>query len=249
VIRSRADQAVISPGHGPAPFEVQLQQFIGLCQVQAVAAGQGRAFLDECAARLVQALPFPRSCAEFLMLRSVLVEFAARALQASGIDRASALFPLVRLEPPNGDLANAFLRCLRAVVAPQRAAPIPLGRVRVDRAMSVIAARLSDPELSAGSIAAAIGVSEPYLAKLLHAHYKCGFRAVLRRARLEAARARLEHSLDRIKEIATSVGYASTSQFDRDFRRAYHHTPGHYRRQQYDGPAARAAAAGRPEQT
>ena len=81
-----SDQAVMSPRLGSRPFDVALQRFIGLCQVHAVAAGQGRGSLDDCAARLVEALPFPRSCAEFLMLRSVLVEFAARALLASGLD-------------------------------------------------------------------------------------------------------------------------------------------------------------------
>lgn len=243
-MRSRRDQALTSARHGSSPFDVELQRFIGISQVLAATPGQGHGSFEDCAARLVEALPFPRSCAEFLMLRSVLVEFAARALQVSGMDRCDALLTLVQLPPPHGDLGGTFLRCLRAAVAPPPPPPIALGRLRVDRAMSVITSRLANPALSAGSVAATIGVSESYLAKLLHTHCKCGFRALLRRARLEAARVRLVHSLDRIKEVAASVGYSSTSQFDRDFRRAYQLTPGHYRRQQHDAIAGSRGSRG-----
>jgi AraC-like DNA-binding protein len=241
-MRSRGDQAT-SARRGCSPFDAEFQRFIGLCQVQAALAGKSHASLDDSGARLVEALPRPRSGAEFLMLRSVLVEFAARALQGSDIDRSGAILPLAQIQPAHGDLAGTFLRCLRAAAAPQLVAPIALGQLRVDRAMSVITARLAEPALSAGSVAASIGVSEQYLTKLLHTHCKCGFRAVVRHTRLKAACARLEHSLDRIKEVAASVGYSSTSQFDRDFRRAYHLTPGLYRRQQYDAIACRTAAA------
>jgi AraC family transcriptional regulator, transcriptional activator of pobA len=75
-----------------------------------------------------------------------------------------------------------------------------------------------------------MGISLSYLTKLLHNHEGRGFRSLLRQARVKAAEPLLRESLLIIKEIAVRVGYASTSQFDRDFRRELGVTPGGYRR-------------------
>ena len=78
-------------------------------------------------------------------------------------------------------------------------------------------------------VASAIGASEGHLARLLRLRYSCSFRAARRRARMRLAKARLENSIDSIKEIAARTGYSSTSQLDRDFRMEYAIAPGAYR--------------------
>ena len=200
-------------------FEHALHRFIAACEHASVLNGDR-------AARALDALPHIRSDAEFLAVRSLLVELAARSLQEAGVARLDLLLPLIQLEP-TGDLGDVFRECVNRA---RRDCPQDVGDLRVSQALALIANRLTDPALSAAAVASTIGVSASYFAKLLRTHCRCGFRALVRHARLDAARTRLERSLDRIKEVAASVGYTSTSQFDRDFRRAFHVTPRAYRR-------------------
>jgi hypothetical protein len=141
----RSTDLARSAGPAACPFDVELQGFVGKCQVHSAAAVQDPSALYEIAGRLANALPRPQTCAEFLLLRSILAEFAAHALQSCGVDRTSAvILPLVQLQPPHGDLAAAFLRCMHAPVLPRRTA-VPIADLRVGRAISVITARLADP--------------------------------------------------------------------------------------------------------
>ena len=86
-------------------------------------------------------------------------------------------------------------------------------------------------QFSAATATRELGVSKRYLVKLLRSHYGLGFRAALRQARIQTARALLERSSKTIKEIAVAAGYSSTSQFDRDFRLECRMTPSTYRTQ------------------
>jgi AraC-like DNA-binding protein len=213
-----------------ATFGEELQRFVGMCQVLAVSVARRERPLRDVAESLATSLPRPQSSADFLLLRSILVEFAARALDAVTSSPPEAIFLLLRVQPPDGDLAGALLGCL---LSGSNWRPEPSGslqELRAIRAMSLISMRCSDPHLTAESIAEAIGVSRQHLARLLRSHYRCGFRLALTRARLQTARPLLEQPVNSIKEVAAKVGYSSTSQFDRDFKRECQVTPGQYRR-------------------
>jgi AraC-like DNA-binding protein len=214
-----------------SPFELQCQHFIAISQVLAIAIAERSRSPREAAECLVEVLPAVHSSAEFLLLRSVLVEFSVRALQVTAPGRVGSVVPLLTVQPPAGDLAGTFMKCLSVTdgrLASRAAGSIQ--EVRTRRAVAVISTRCCEPGLSAESVASAVGVSEQYLAKLLRFHHGCGFRTALRRARISIACTRLERSFSSVKEIAAAVGYSSTSQFDRDFRHEWHLTPGAYRR-------------------
>src|SRR5215207_5764542 len=170
-----------SPVSAMDPFAEELHAFIDTCQIEAGEDAHAPAALRAIAIRVTEALPQPRTGTEFLVLRSLLTDFAVRALQAHGAEHtALALLPLIQVSPPNGDLAAAFVDCLCPPV--QLHAASSIADLRLARAMAVITARLSDPRLTAAAVASAIGVSEGYFAKLLHAHCGFGFRTLVRRA-------------------------------------------------------------------
>ena len=71
-----------------SPFAAQMLRFAGLLQ-RHVAPADHREAHDDIGVDVVQALPCVATAAEFLLLRSILVEFASRTLTASGL-RADA---------------------------------------------------------------------------------------------------------------------------------------------------------------
>jgi AraC-like DNA-binding protein len=209
-------------------FNERFLRFVDTCQVLALAADRRERPLAAIAASLAAVLPHPACAADFLLLRSVLVEFAAGALERER--QAEKIVPLTRVQPPNGDLEGALMRCLRLRSPEPCATRESVQDLRAVRAMSLITSKCGEPDLTAASVAVAVGVSPKCLARLLHQRYGVGFRPALTRARLQAARSLLEQPLNSIKEVAAKAGYASTSQFDRDFKRACRVTPGEYRR-------------------
>jgi len=209
-------------------FQRDLRQFVGRCQSIVMAVERGERSLDDVARELAAALPASHSRAEFLLLRSVLTEFVARALEIAHPNAPVTVLPIMRVTQLS-DLKAKFLRCLSAPMSSRSARFASVQRLRARRAMSLIADRCCEPTVSLDSVAAEVGVSPQYLVKLLRSEYGYGFRAALRRARVQVARPLLEQSLSSIKEIAVKTGYGSTSQFDRDFRRECRTTPGAYR--------------------
>ena len=209
-------------------FNAALQRFVGLLQVSAARVHDGEESLDHLAQRVVKALPAYHSAGEFLLLRSVLVEFALRTVRALR-GHTDSIRQLAELLPPSNQLGSTFAGCLVEAVT-SRAPAAAIGDLRADRAVSLITMRCCNPALDAASIAREVGVSQEYLAKLLHARCGYGFLVARRRARIRIVKARLENGFDSIKEIATRAGYSSSSQLDREFRSECHTTPGEYRR-------------------
>ncbi len=220
---------VVDGASAESAFGTDLQRFVATLQVEVVRLGRCDEPLREPARRILRVLPASRTLPEFLMLRSVLVEFTARAIVRLG-GSPDEVFQLAQAASGD-DLGRLFRRSLHAVARNGNAQLAAISDLRAHRALSLIAARCSEPTLDARSIATAVGVSQQYLIKLLRMHCGCGFRIALRRARIQLVRTRLENGFDSIKEIATQVGYSSTSQLDRDFRIEYRVTPGRYRRQ------------------
>ena len=217
-------------------FEDRFIRFVDALQALAGEIAQGSRSLHEIARSIAARLPAIHSATEFLLLRSVLVEFSARTLATAAPHRLPSILGLTTLRPapaacPCCRLGDALVRCLStADTSTARTVPASIQTVRSVRAMAVIQSRCCEPTVTAASVASSVGVSREYLAKLLHVHQGCGFRAALRAARLKRASQLLEQSLVSMKEIAARSGYSSTSQFDRDFRRQYAVTPGEYRR-------------------
>ncbi|MBB3665700.1 MULTISPECIES: helix-turn-helix domain-containing protein [Prauserella salsuginis group] len=94
-------------------------------------------------------------------------------------------------------------------------------------AHAYIAAHLADPELSAGRIARAVGVSERQLSRLFAAAGDSVPRTVLA-ARLDAARAAVTDPATRgrsLAELAACHGFASQAHFSRSYRARFGTTP------------------------
>jgi AraC-like DNA-binding protein len=211
-------------------FDSQLQSFVGTCQVLAGAASARERSLPDITRTLCAALPQRRCSADFLLLRSIVTEFAIRAVERTDGATVAALVPLMRLRPDDQPLAEVLATCLaNAETSTRRDSPRSVSALRAQRALAVIAQRCGEPHLDAATVAAAIQVSERYLRRLLHAATGAGFRTSLRKTRIKAAQVLLEESLGSVKEIAAQVGYSWTSQFDRDFQRECGVTPGRYR--------------------
>lgn len=110
-----------------------------------------------------------------------------------------------------------------------------LGGVKAARLKAVIAGieqHLANPNLTAGWLAAKLGLSERYVQHLL-ARTGTGFSRLVRRKRLERARAMLEDRAAphlRIAEIAYAVGFNDLSNFNHAFRRHFGRTPSEIRR-------------------
>jgi YesN/AraC family two-component response regulator len=101
---------------------------------------------------------------------------------------------------------------------------------RVYAALAAIRQRFGDPSLRCGAIAAELGISGYYLARLLKIETGKTFLHHLHRQRVaEAERLLCTTSLS-IKEIAFQVGFASnTARLDAYFRRFHRTTPTNFR--------------------
>jgi transcriptional regulator GlxA family with amidase domain len=97
------------------------------------------------------------------------------------------------------------------------------------RALRRIEERFPEADLTVRSIARDLGLSTEHLCRLLKRDTGCTFGALLRAARVRAARALLESTSLCMKEIAARAGFASASRFDRDFRKVCGLSPSQYR--------------------
>jgi len=193
--------------------------------------------LRQMACDLSAVLPRPRCFADFLLLRSIVAEFAMRAIETTVPGGTDAVLPLVRLGPADRPLGEVLVACLSEVDtnSPKASAGASAAARCAKQALAIIAARCTEPDLDAAAIALEVRLSPRGLGKLLHEHAGGGFRTILRQARVRAAENLLGLSQYSVKEIAARVGYSWTSQFDRDFLRERGMTPGQYRQNDADG--------------
>ncbi|MCW8376069.1 helix-turn-helix domain-containing protein [Streptomyces justiciae] len=107
----------------------------------------------------------------------------------------------------------------------------------LDRIKATIDARLAEPELSPGVLAAEHGISLRYLHKLFQ-EQGTTVGGWIRRRRLEACRAELARpsGADRtIAAVAARWGFASPTHFSHAFRKAYGVSPAQFREQRPSG--------------
>jgi two-component system response regulator YesN len=105
---------------------------------------------------------------------------------------------------------------------------------RVVRAMRYIQEHGGDGRLTLQHLARNVHVSPWHLARMIKRQTGQGFVAHLHQVRIAAACQRLEQTALSVKEIAGAVGYDSSSQFDRRFKRQVGVTPLSYRRSMFD---------------
>ena len=107
------------------------------------------------------------------------------------------------------------------------------GSTRVDRRVSeflrILARRYSEEDLSVAKVADEMRLSRYYLIRILKQSTGHGFRWHLHAHRIDRAKQLLAESMLTVKEIAASVGYTRTSQFDRCFWASVGSTPSKYR--------------------
>ena len=102
-----------------------------------------------------------------------------------------------------------------------------LQQVRLAAALACIERNYADPTLTAGTVAADLGISVRYLEHLLEAGGQ-SYSARVRELRLQRARALLEASRSgsrRIIDIAMEAGFSDLSHFNRWYRQRFGETP------------------------
>jgi two-component system, response regulator YesN len=102
---------------------------------------------------------------------------------------------------------------------------------RVRAALAVIEQRHANASLRLGDVADEVGLSPCYLSHVIKIATGLGFRDHLRRIRIAASLPLLSARRLSVKEAAASVGFNSTSAFDREFKRLNGVTPSMWRSQ------------------
>lgn len=100
---------------------------------------------------------------------------------------------------------------------------------RVVRAIQEIDRRHADPRLRLRTLARQLAISPTHLTQLLKLSTGQTFGAHLHHRRVAHARQLLGGTALSVKEIATRVGYASTTQLDRHFKRQAGQSPSQFR--------------------
>jgi len=114
-------------------------------------------------------------------------------------------------------------------IAVSCAAPGPVMDARVVRAMAAIDERFSDPALRLGDLARELAVSDCRLTQLLKDATGRSFGVHVHEKRVNRARVLLAESTLSVKEIAAHVGYSTTTQLDRHFKKVVGRLPSQYR--------------------
>jgi AraC-like DNA-binding protein len=188
-------------------------------------------------------VPADLAVRERLATRNLLGRVLAQTAHVTGIDQrpdvATAFLEWAASDIACGtwraDAQRLIERCAHAV----ENGVVPQGHdwicdIRTARTLSIIEGRYADARLTLGIVNAGSGVSRSRAAHLLKQQTGLGFRAHLHRARIAAACRLLHQPTLSIKQIAAEVGYGSSSQFGRQFKRLCGTTPRVFR----DSPSA-----------
>jgi AraC-like DNA-binding protein len=158
----------------------------------------------------------------------------ARATGIAGLAEVSAAFVVWAAADPTSDRLVADVRriaacCAAALEAQVHPAAIPSADPRAVRALEILARRFAEPALTVGDVARETGVSVWHVARLLKDKTGAGFSTHLHRLRIDASCRLLRDTMLSVKEISAAVGYGSSSQLGRHFRRLTGTTPHAYR--------------------
>jgi AraC-like DNA-binding protein len=129
------------------------------------------------------------------------------------------------------------------------ALPPPHTDARVERALGEIERHFTNPRFGLRAAAQRVALSDCRLTQLFKATTGRTFGSHLHHRRIAAARRLLNESALSIKEIASRVGYQSTTQLDRHFKRIAQRPPSAYRASTRQSPGTGApviAGSARP---
>jgi AraC-like DNA-binding protein len=109
-------------------------------------------------------------------------------------------------------------------------APRETSDPRVDRALRYLRAHFRRPDLTVIDVARDVGLTRPYLGRLLVQCTGRGFAGHLHDLRIRESRRLLVVTALSVKEVAAAVGYNDSTQFCRRFKRLCKSTPARFRR-------------------
>jgi AraC-like DNA-binding protein len=222
------------PSHDPLSDRERVYRFARGCQLLAghLAAGS---FSGADARAILTSLLHLAGTASGPAAQAILSSLATQTVLH--LRRSAAAWPagwdtvlLVDLtSPPATAVARILQRCLELCEgAGDRSGGSEMDRstTRVASAVGFVRANYADCRLRLETVARAVNISTWHLDHILKRHTGYAFRHHLRMARIEAAEGLLRTSHLTVKEIAALVGYNSTTQLERDFRRLHGCSPG-----------------------
>jgi AraC-like DNA-binding protein len=183
---------------------------------------------------LVFRLPAGETLPEQLAIRMLVGQALSRIAFAGHLDTdpavALAFVGLAAAPPIHGAWCARLVRiveCLVVAISAGRAKALPSRRLNrhVDEIIDLIAVRSRDASLTLHAVAKDVNLSSCCVARILKDHTGMGFVAHARRSRVTAAQRLLSRTTFSVKEISAAVGYRSSRQLDRDFKRLCGVTP------------------------
>ncbi len=134
----------------------------------------------------------------------------------------------------DGDLENAITR-IQQRMKPEAAETAPLGIVRkgdkskyVQEAMDYISAHYNDPDISVGTVAQSLNISEGYLSHTFKKETDYTLLNYLTRYRIHKAMELLKDCRVKVYEVAEQVGYRDIAYFSATFKKYAGISPSEY---------------------
>src|SRR5262249_30346533 len=191
--------------------------------------------------RLIVELPDSSVLHEQLLARSLLIRVFGRLARQAGLENdvrfANVLIQLAASDSLTRsafriELVRSIGLCRRAIEGNKVTVKQHAADARVAHALLSIKIQYRNPALALADIAKDVGLSPWHLTRLLTRHSGMGFSSHLHQTRVVAAQRLLANSTIPIKQVAAAVGYQSTVQLDRHFKRLSGLTPIRFREQQ-----------------
>jgi AraC-like DNA-binding protein len=215
-----------------------LEEFLDRCQTLVGLMNAASTALVIDVRTLLDAVPAAISASEELLVRrmfGLLLGRFVRVVELDNVSEVADAFVEFAAADPGPERWRAdvlwFVEVVsRAVRQRRRNVGGGLADPRVMIAVQYIEQYCCDPHLRLRDVAQYVRLSPSHVVRRLRSQTGLGFTGHLHRARLAQAKAALELTAATIKEIAVSVGYETSSQFGRRFKRHVGATPQAYRR-------------------
>jgi AraC-like DNA-binding protein len=226
---------------GPSrPDRRWIEVFTDRCQLLVGCVRDGRrADLAADVRHLAYDIPAPLHVRERIMMHALVGNVLGNTARITGIAQfpeVASAFVLWAATDPTRDSLNADVSQIAGCCAAalERFGNTERGTPHVDprvaRVLLILQARFADHALTLTDVAGESSLSISHATRLLKEQTGFGFRAHVHRRRIEASCRLLRDTALSVKEISAAVGYGSSSQLGRHFRRLMGTTPHSYRR-------------------
>lgn len=152
-------------------------------------------------------------------------------LNASNIGRPSPIQQDAFAEAVDG-VGQERVTAVLCEPCSKQAVPTSCGDSRINRALDYIRTHSTRPSLALADVSDFVRMSRWHLSRLFTRHLGMGFRDLVRELRMQKATALLGNSLLSVKEIAAQLGFAHSTEFDRQFKQSFGLTPTEWRAKQ-----------------